>query len=97
NYSRYDAGDEEQKVSFHSSRVHSLALAHTHTHALARYRRRGRRVACNIICILQPTWRPLQIPRQRIKIDIASGEDDPDTLAGEVDLPLLNRGVGNSR
>jgi hypothetical protein len=84
NYAPDNAGDKKQEVSFHNSRIDSL------TYALARHRRRGRRVACNVICIPQPTRLPLQIPGQRVEIDVSSGENNADSFASDVDLPLLN-------
>src|SRR4029077_18835424 len=45
----------------------------------------------------QPTRLPLQIPRQRIEIDIASGENDADPLFSDADLPFFNRSKGNRR
>ena len=56
----------------------------------------GRCVACNVISIQQQTRLPLQAPWQRIKIDIASGENNPNPLASDIDLALLNRSKGNS-
>ncbi len=39
----------------------------------------------------------LQVPRQRVEIDIATGENDADTLASDVDLAFHNRGIRNGR
>ena len=44
----------------------------------------------------QPAWLPLH-PRQRVEIDVAAGENDPDALSSGVDLAFNDRGVRNGR
>jgi hypothetical protein len=57
----------------------------------------GRCVALHRIDISHPTRLPLQIPRQRLEIDIPSGENNSDSPPSDIDLPFLNRGVRNGR
>ncbi len=56
----------------------------------------GRRVACNVICIPQTARLPLQIPRQRIQIDIAAGKNNSHAFSIDVDYWFENRGIRNS-
>ncbi len=55
-----------------------------------------RRVACNVICIPQTARLPLQIPRQRIQIDIAAGKNNSHAFSIDVDYWFENRGIRNS-
>ena len=81
-----------------------LPLLAVYTHAAGRYNFQKRRLPLFSFLFsyfssteLMPVGRDhrsrLQIPRQRIKIDIASRQNNADTLLGDIELPFLNRSV----